>query len=366
MTFCLFQRYLCMKNILFLVSILLTFPLLTRSQSVFTPIAKTKVLRDTAVFFDFGKYDLRPASDSVLTDLTAEIRNLKNIRIEVTAHTDSIGSIEDNRVLSQSRADAVKDFMTAQGIAAEFITAQVYGEEQPAAPNGDETGRQQNRRATVKVLRDMPLGTYTGRVIDATTKEGIQAEIIFRSKTERDSFSTAADGTFISKLPLGEVIGFDVYAPCYFFENKMFRVERTGELEFALPKVEKGAVFPVKNLYFVGNEAILLPKSEPTLPKLLAFMRKNDCGKVEIAGHINQPNRPPVDEMSWDFKLSQRRAKLVYDYLLNHGITADRMTWKGYGNSQMIYPTARTEAKQAMNRRVEIRVIEERETTVEK
>ncbi len=333
-------------------------PLLGFSQTVFAPEVPIKTLRDTAVFFDFGKYDLRPASIAVLQDLAIEIKDLKNVNIEVTAHTDAIGTNEANDILSQNRADAVKDFLATQGIVEDLITAQVYGENIPVADNDSEAGRQANRRATIKVLRAMPTGTYKGRVVDATTKEGIQAEIIFRSKTERDSFTTDANGEFISKLPLGEIIGFDVYAPCYFFENKMFRVKRVGELEFALPKVEKGAVFPIKNLYFVGNKYVLLPKSEPTLPKLLAFMKKNDCGKIEIAGHINQPNRPPVVPESWDFKLSVNRAKMVYDYLLENGISADRMTYKGYGNSQMIYPTARTEEKQAKNRRVEIRVTE--------
>ncbi len=355
------------KKIIF-TFLLASLPFLSFSQTIFAPEVPIKTLRDTAVFFDFGKYDLRPASIAVLQDLALEIKDLKNVSIEVTAHTDAIGTNEANDILSQNRADAVKAFLATQGIVDSIITAQVYGENVPVADNNSDTGRQANRRATIKVLRAMPTGTYKGRVIDFETKEGIQAEVIFRSKTERDSFTTDVNGEFITKLPLGEIIGFDVYAPCYFFENKMFRVKRIGELEFALPKVEKGAVFPIKNLYFVGNQYVLLPKSEPTLPKLLAFMKRNDCGKIEIAGHINQPNRPPVVPESWDFKLSVNRAKMVHDYLLENGISQERMTYKGYGNSQMIYPTARTEEKQAQNRRVEIRVTEDvkEETSAEK
>lgn len=349
------------KNIIKFIFLLFLLPLSCTAQTIFAPEVPIKTLRDTAVFFDFGKYDLRPASNEILEQLAVEIKNLKNVTIEVTAHTDAIGTNDANDVLSQNRADAVKQFLATKGIPDSIITAQVFGENIPVADNESEAGRQANRRATIKVLRAMPTGTYKGRVVDFDTKKGIKAEIIFRSKTERDSFSTDENGEFITKLPLGEVIGFDVYAPCYFFENRMFRIERTGELEFALPKVKKGAVFPIKNLYFVGNKAVLLPKSEPTLPRLLAFMKRNDCGIVEIAGHINQPNRPPVIPESWDYKLSVRRAQLVYDYLLENGITADRMTYQGYGNSQMIHPTARTEEKQAMNRRVEIRVIESTE-----
>lgn len=344
-----------MKNVFAFLFLFLSF--YSQAQSTYAVPVQTKVLQDTVVYFDFGKYDLRPLSQAVLTSLAEEIRDLKKVRIQVTAHTDAVGTNEANDVLSQNRADAVKDFLAEKGISADIISAEVFGEETPVADNDSDEGRQQNRRATIKVLRDRPVGSYKGRVVDEQTGAGIEAEIILRTKTLRDSFTTDSNGEFLAQLPLGEVIGFDIYAPCYFFENKMFRVERKGDLRFELPKVEKGAVFPIKNLYFVGNEAVLLPESEPTLPKLLAFMQRNDCGKIEIAGHINFPNRPPVSLESWNFKLSQRRAKLVYDFLLENGISEERMTWKGYGNFEMVYPTARSEEQQARNRRVEIRVV---------
>lgn len=327
--------------------------------------ATTKIIGETAVYFDFGKYDLRPDADSSLSQFFTEIKDKKNVRIEVTAHTDSIGTIEANTLLSQNRADQVKRFLVAQGIPDSVVTASVYGESTPVADNNSDEGRQKNRRATVRVLRDMPMGKYVGKVTDEATGKGIQAEIILHSKMMRDSFFTDKNGAFETNIPLGQIIGFDVYAPCYFFENKMFRVERVGQLEFALKKMDKGASFPIKNLYFVGNEDKLLPKSAPTLPKLLQFMQKNDCGKIEIAGHINRPNNPPVVETSWDFQLSVRRAKVVYAYLINNGISADRLSFKGYGNSQMVYPTARSEEQQSLNRRVELRVLDDRKPEVE-
>ena len=87
-------------------------------------------------------------------------------------------------------------------------------------------------------------------------------------------------------------------------------------------------------------------------------MQLNDTITIEIAGHINRPNYPPVDKLSWDFKLSEKRAKMVYDYLLENNIPKERISYKGYGNFQMRYPKARSEKEQAQNRRVEIRVIE--------
>ena len=129
-------------------------------------------------------------------------------------------------------------------------------------------------------------------------------------------------------------------------------------LTFELPPVKIGESIDIKNLYFVGNEAILLPPSEPELPKILRFMQINPAAKIEIAGHVNLPNRPACGTSSSHYILSVRRALLVYDYLLKNGISENRVSYKGYGNWEMRYPQARTEEYQAKNRRVEIRVLD--------
>ena len=118
-----------------------------------------------------------------------------------------------------------------------------------------------------------------------------------------------------------------------------------------------GEVADIENLYFVGDQAILLPKSEPELPKILKFMEINPKIKVEIAGHINLPNQGPVPENTCQFKLSVRRAKLVYDYLIDKGINPERIQYKGYGNSKMRFPMGVTAEQQAQNRRVEIMIL---------
>ena len=73
--------------------LILLLPCFTNAQTVFVPKTEAKILSDTLVLFDFGKYDLRPESVALLDALSNEIKNLKKIRVEVTAHTDSIGSI---------------------------------------------------------------------------------------------------------------------------------------------------------------------------------------------------------------------------------------------------------------------------------
>ena len=114
----------------------------------------------------------------------------------------------------------------------------------------------------------------------------------------------------------------------------------------------------LRDLFFVGNEAILLKVSEPELPKVLRFLQINPTLQIEIAGHINRPGVKPEKLSAWEWDLSVNRAKLVYDYLLENGIPATRLRYKGYGNSEMLFPDlGSTEEQQQQNRRVEVRVL---------
>jgi OmpA-OmpF porin, OOP family len=76
----------------------------------------------------------------------------RSIRIE--GHADSRGEEAYNLDLSQRRADAVRDFLTANGIRPTRITARGYGETEAVASNVTSAGRQENRRVEVIVLRD--------------------------------------------------------------------------------------------------------------------------------------------------------------------------------------------------------------------
>lgn len=75
-------------------------------------------------------------------------------------------------------------------------------------------------------------------------------------------------------------------------------------------------------------------------------------------GHINVPNQMPVPKITSSYKLSVARAKMVYEYLIHHGIPGSRMSYAGYGNWQMEYPKAVYEEENAANRRVEIKILQ--------
>ncbi len=104
------------------------------------------------VFFDTDKYELKPESRAELMKLYKFLKNNANLKIELAGHTDSVGTKEDNQVLSENRAQAVRDFLMEQGIDENRLTAKGYGETRPVATNETPEGRQKNRRTEFKIL----------------------------------------------------------------------------------------------------------------------------------------------------------------------------------------------------------------------
>lgn len=332
-------------------------PILSSAQATFDSLT---LIDSRIVYFDSGKHELRAEADSVLKVITMLFQQEAALKIHLTAHTDAVGNEESNQKLSNRRATTVKDTLAGLGIPEELLVIETFGEQIPIATNEQEEGRQLNRRVTIDLYKAQPMRYLEGQIKDEVSGAGIPADIVLRGKTFRDSLTTDSIGRFRHPVPDNEVIGADVYAKDHFFQSKLFKATDGVMLDIALPPAKKGEVADINNLYFVGNQAVLLAKSEPELAKVLRFMQINPNLKIEIAGHINQPNRPPVPRDSPDWQLSVARAKLVYDYLLENNIDPSRINYEGYGNTQMRYPTARSEKEQALNRRVEIRVLDNR------
>lgn len=104
------------------------------------------------VFFDSGKAILRQESFTELNRLVTIVKQYPNLKIEISGHTDSQGSATYNQSLSQKRAQAVVDYIVAQGVNLAQMVAAGYGEEEPRADNTSAEGRQLNRRVEAKIL----------------------------------------------------------------------------------------------------------------------------------------------------------------------------------------------------------------------
>lgn len=119
-----------------------------------------------------------------------------------------------------------------------------------------------------------------------------------------------------------------------------------------LAPIKKGATIVMNNLFFVANKYEILPNSYPELDMLYLMLKENPSVKIEIAGHtsINTSGE------KFNKELSNNRAAEVKKYLLEKGISANRISSVGYGYSKPLF-TGNEEAIQAKNRRVEFTIM---------
>jgi OOP family OmpA-OmpF porin len=121
-------------------------------EVVAAPQDEVIVLSDK-VLFDFNSSTLTPAANQVLADISKRLTDSAIIGVLVKGHTDSVGSEAFNQQLSQRRADSVAAFLVSQGVAADKIKTEGFGESQPVADNATDEGRAQNRRVEILVDR---------------------------------------------------------------------------------------------------------------------------------------------------------------------------------------------------------------------
>ena len=324
-----------------------------------SPFDSVNLLLQKRVYFDFGKHDLTSESANVLLEMIDSCGNQPNIFVHVEAHTDHVGTDENNLALSRRRSNAVQEYFSQQEFSPEKISTSVFGEAKPISENISDDGRQQNRRAVISFYKKNKMSIIKGKVVDKKTGEGMQAKVIFHTKNHKDSLETSPDGSFEKVVVENTVVGVDIYKKDYFFDTQMVKAKKNSVvLSIPLLPIEVGEKVSIKNLYYVGNQAVLLPRSKPELPKVLKFMQLNPAIKIEIAGHINAPFRTEAQLKKWEKDLSGNRAKVIYDFLLENNIEEKRLAFKGYNNSQMVFPQARSEKDQALNRRVEIRILD--------
>jgi outer membrane protein OmpA-like peptidoglycan-associated protein len=113
------------------------------------PPVKTYTFED--VHFDFDRYSLRPEATRVLDEAIAAMKQDATLKLEIEGHTCNIGTAEYNLALGDRRANAVKNYLVAQGVSADRLHTVSYGEERPKYDNAREETRRLNRRAAMVV-----------------------------------------------------------------------------------------------------------------------------------------------------------------------------------------------------------------------
>jgi outer membrane protein OmpA-like peptidoglycan-associated protein len=105
------------------------------------------------IYFDFNKADIHPESRIVLNKLYDFLDENPTVHLEISGHTDGLGSAEVNLRLSQRRTSAVVEYLVKKGIKRNRLVAKAFGSNHPIAPNDTElNGRDVNRRVEVMIL----------------------------------------------------------------------------------------------------------------------------------------------------------------------------------------------------------------------
>ena len=111
------------------------------------------VLSDDSVKFPTDRHALSPEAEARLAEFAQRLKaENRNVYLEIQGHTDAVGDAEYNEQLGEARAEAVRRYLSRDGIALNRMATISYGEEAPVAANETAEGRAQNRRVAIVVL----------------------------------------------------------------------------------------------------------------------------------------------------------------------------------------------------------------------
>jgi outer membrane protein OmpA-like peptidoglycan-associated protein len=198
-----------------------------------------------------------------------------------------------------------------------------------------------------------------GKVYDKLTNKGLPCTVeLIDNSTGNALMKIQTDelGEYFITLPKGKDYTFIVNRKGYLFYTELYELKNkeadsTYKKDIPLQPVALNTNFVFNNIQFEANSFKLLPISLIELDKLLQILIENPSLKVEISGHTDN-----LGNATENIKLSTYRAKAVVDYLVNKGIAANRLTYKGFGSTKPIADNG-TEKGRAKNRRTEFTVV---------
>lgn len=206
---------------------------------------------------------------------------------------------------------------------------------------------------------------WKGLVTNAKNGAKVAADIqiidVSTGKVVANTSSDATSGEYLVSLPAGHSYAVHASAKGYLFYSAHEELgdARQGadlqwesrQVDISLNPIEAGERMTLNNVFFETGKYALLPSSEAELERVAELLQRNATLRVELGGHTDNVGRPEDNQ-----RLSEQRAKAVYDYLIAKGIAANRLSYKGYGETQPVATNA-TEEGRAENRRTEMKIL---------
>ncbi|HYF68835.1 MAG TPA: OmpA family protein [Ohtaekwangia sp.] len=199
-----------------------------------------------------------------------------------------------------------------------------------------------------------------GTVRDKASKQPLQAQIELMNldKNEVESLveSDSISGDYLIVLTQGAEYALHVSRPGYLFKSLNFNYSEVKNFEpvvvdVLLDKITAGSVAVLNNIFFDVDKYALKTKSASELNNIVRFMRSNPTVKIEIGGHTDNSG-----SREYNLQLSEKRARSVYQYLIEKGIDEKRLALRGYGQDRPVENNDTEEGRQ-QNRRIEFKVV---------
>lgn len=201
----------------------------------------------------------------------------------------------------------------------------------------------------------------TGKITDMDTGEPLEAEITLSDNSKNivisRLYSNAATGKFKIPVPEGTDFGINIELDGYFFYSQNLNQSKLAagqdiHEEITLQKTRVGTVGILKNIFFDTNESTIKQESLVELNQIYALLKAQPNIVIRVNGHTDN-----VGDDTYNQQLSEKRAQAVADYLLNFGLSNDRISAKGFGESAPIASNDFEEGGRNMNRRTEIEIV---------
>ena len=285
---------------------------------LFLIVANAFSQEQLTVYFDSNKFELDVKENAKLNSWISE--NKSNKIVAIHGFTDEDGTNGFNDTLAQKRVNFIFNVVKNQIKIREDFKTRSFGESFNQSPN-----KAENRRVIIYYIleKDLPREDEILGIKKEIVKEQPKPEVFYPEK-------------LVFENPNGTKSEFKL--------DTAF-MKKVGE-------AKAGEKLKIENLNFVINTFAVVPESRGKMYELLLVLQKNPSLKIEIQGHLCCM---PVDRLD----LSTQRAKAIYNFLLNHDIQKDRLSYKGFGSSQPIYALPeKDEQERAANRRVEILIVE--------
>lgn len=242
-------------------------------------------------------------------DSSLKALNGKMVDIAIYGYADYLSSDEYNQKLSLSRAEKVKQYLLNKAPASQI---NIYACEGKGEKNSNESSSNEGQASQRRVdVYFEPVVVFN--VSDSKLETPVLKDTIKQTSVKKN----------IEQLKAGESVD-------------------------------------LEGLSFEPGKHLILKESVPVLQKLLQTLKDNPNLKIEIQGHVccTVNGADGMDLDTREMKLSENRAKAIYDYLVNKGIDSGRLTYKGFGRTRPRVDIETTAAEEQANRRVEILILE--------